>query len=178
MGRCKNLGSLKFSLRYASNYLGAGLSKAQSASSCFFSSWTSHRVHRQWVTAVGCDLTFSITGWWMTLYSLSLQHLLCLCSFPLMPSSMIFTLTSSQAVPSTSNLCSPAVSQPHTASLELAGCDSTLLQNHSELFNHPSLQAQQVLFHLIPHTASGLHSFSVLFNISIVQQSYTIKSYQ
>lgn len=52
MERCKNLGSLTFFLRYASNYFGTRLSKAHSASSCF-SSWIPLGVHCQWATAVG-----------------------------------------------------------------------------------------------------------------------------
>ena len=52
LGKCRNLGSLKFFLRHASNYLRVCLSKANSASFCF-SSWIPFRVYcgqLQWIT--------------------------------------------------------------------------------------------------------------------------------
>ena len=52
MGQCNNLGSLKFFLRYASDYLKACLSRAQSASSCLL--WNSSG---WWAIELGYSLT-------------------------------------------------------------------------------------------------------------------------
>ena len=60
MGRYKNLGSLKFFLRYASNYVRACLSKAEGLSLFFILNFS--RLHCGWATAVGYDLTLAERG--------------------------------------------------------------------------------------------------------------------
>ena len=58
MGRCKNLGSLKFFLRHASNCLRTCLFKAQNASSCFHPEFLS----RLWAVELGCNLILTELG--------------------------------------------------------------------------------------------------------------------
>ena len=72
MGRCKDLGSLKFFLWYASNYPGARLSKALACLIlfCFIFILNSFQDALSWVTAVGCILTPWRTGWWAMLFVL------------------------------------------------------------------------------------------------------------
>ena len=72
MGRCKKLGSLKFFLRYMSNYLRTCLPKAQSASSCF-SSWIPLRVQLVG-NCSGLWLNPCRTGWWTMLFIFLHSH--------------------------------------------------------------------------------------------------------